>query len=160
MHHRNHKNSSSNHSNPQHMQPKPQFPSSPAPQRTGKSVLRRFTEKFKEQPATREEVQQLGLNAKREIYKTQIQKAKRARPSRFTFGGGFQSAPPSYRRSSSRAPPQTGSWLLGEPSRMGDSFFSGGDSGPSLDFITGGSQKTRGKKQNQGFGQGLNDLFT
>lgn len=158
MHHKNHKHSTSNHNNPQHI--KPEYPSKPAPQSGGKkSVLSRIRERFQEKPATAEEVRQLRLDAQREVYKTQKLSAKARRPSRFgSFGG---SSGPSYRRGSSRAAPQTGSWLLSENSRIGDNFLSGGGSGPSLDFITGANQKpSRGRKQESGFGQGLSDLFT
>lgn len=159
MHHKNHKNSSSNHSNPSHIQPKSQFPTSPAPQRTGKSVLSRFREKFQEKPATAEEIQQLRLNTVREELKTRKVLAKNKRPSRFSFGGGFQSAPPSYRKSSSRAPPSSGSWLLSENSGMGDSFFSNQGSGPSLDFITGANSNQKGRRGKQEK-SGLESMFT
>ena len=163
MHHKNHNNSTSNHGNPQHQKPNHttyQYGRNdmPNPQRPPKrSVLSRFKERFQEKPATAEEVKQLGLNAKREVYKTAIQKAKSARPSRFSgFGGGGGSGP-SYRRSSKYAQQDnglfgggnSGSWLMG-PSE-----------GPSLDFITGNDSKSRGrnKKQESGFGKGLTDLF-
>lgn len=150
MHHKNHKNSTTNHNNPQHQ--KSQFPTKPAPSSEKKNLLSRFREKFQEKPATKEEVMQLGLDAKREYYKTMKMKAKAARPSRFgSFGGGGGSSP-SYRRSSSRAP-QTGSFLMSESP---GSWLMGPSSGPSLDFITGGSSKpTRGKQQKSG----LEELF-
>ena len=90
---------------------------------------------------------QLGLNAKRETYKTQIKRAKEARGSGFSgFGGGGGG-----RRTSHRA--QNDSWMFGSSS--GGGFFDG--SSPSLDFITGGSSKpSRGRKQRSG----LEDLFT
>lgn len=137
------------------MQPKNPFPNKPAPYTERKSALTRFRERFQEKPATKEEVAQLGLDAKREVYKTMKQKAKAGRPSRFSFGGGFQPAPASYRRGSRRAPPETGSWLLG--SNNSPSFLDSG-SGPSLDFITGGGQQksSRGKPQRSG----LEDMFT
>lgn len=158
MHHKNHKNSTSNHNNPAHINNK--FPTSPAPSSERKSVLSRFRERFQEKPASKAEIDQLRLNTVREELKTRKQLAKSRRPSRFAgFGGGEPR--PSYRRGNSRAPPQTGSWLLGEPSKMGDNFFSGGGEGPSLDFITGANSKpARRGKQSSGFGQGLSDLFT
>lgn len=151
MHHKNHKNSTSNFSNPQHQ--KPDFPNKPAPSSEKKSALSRLRERFKEKPATKEEIQQLGLNAKREIYKTQIRNAKASRASRFSgFGGGGRT--PSYRRSSPRAT-QTGSWLLDSGGSGG--FLTSGE-GPSFDFITGGGQKPRGRGKPQR--SGLEDLFT
>src|SRR5689334_24488415 len=89
MHHKNHRYSTSNHSNPQHMKQNNNIPTGPSPggASTPKkaNVLSRIRERFKEKPATKEEVEQLGLNAKREIYKTQISRAKSSRPSRFSF---------------------------------------------------------------------------
>ena len=155
MHHKNHKNSTSNHNNPAHM--KNQYPTTPAPQSGPKrSVLSRLKERFQEKPATESEVKQLGLNAKREVYKTAIQKAKSARPSRFSgFGGG--SSGPSYRKSS-RLAPQENSFLFG-PSNSGGGFLSS-ESTPSLSFITGVEEKKgRGRKQESGLGKGLTDLF-
>ena len=154
MHHKNHKNSTSNFSNPQHHQPKPAFPNKPAPSSEKKSALSRLRERFQEKPATREEIQQLGLNAKREIYKTQIRNAKASRASRFSgFGGGGRQ--PSYRRSSPRAT-QTGSFLF-DSGNSGGGFLDMGN-GPSLDFITGGGQKPKGRGKPQR--TGLEDLFT
>lgn len=133
----------------------------PGPQRPQKrSVLNRIRERFQEKPATREEVQQLGLNAKRESYKTQIARAKASRGSRLDrlTGGG---SGPSYRRGSRNAPPPTGSWLLDSGNSRGGGFMDMGN-GPSLDFITGGGQKQgRGRRQeDNGFtGKGLSDLF-
>lgn len=158
MHHKNNRYSSSNHNNPQHQ--KPQYPTKPAPQSgPKKSVLNRIREKFQEKPATREEVQQLGLNAKREIYKTQIQKAKSSRPSKWdNIMGGGGGRQPSYRRGSSRAAPETGSWLLGS-NNSGGGFLSS-EKTPSLNFITGADDRpTRSRKQESGFGKGLTDLF-
>lgn len=129
----------------------------PNPQRPAKrSVLSRITERFKEKEVTPEELRSLKMKAQKETYKTQIQKAKSARPSRFGgFGGGEPR--PSYRRGSSRAPPESGSFLFG-PSSRGGGFMDMGE-GPSLDFITGANSKSRGRKQSSGFGQGLTDLF-
>lgn len=126
----------------------------PNPQKPkGTSFISKIKGKLQEKPATPEEVRQLGLNAKRETFKTQIQKAKAARPSKFgNFGGGFSSTP--SRRTSHRV--QQDSGLFGGG---GGSFLNFGE-GPSLSFLTGdtGKQK-RGKKQQSGFGQGISDLF-
>ena len=129
----------------------------PGPQRPPKrSVLSRIRGRFQEKPATAEEVKQLGLNAKREVYKTAIQKAKSARPSRFSgFGGGGNSGP-SYRKSSKFA--QQDSGLFGG-SNSG-SWLMDSSSGPSFGFITGQEpQRGRRNKQESGFGKGLSDLF-
>ena len=150
MHHKNHANSTANHNNPQHHKPS----STPPPQPPKKaSVLNRIRERFKEKPATADEVKQLRLNAQRETYKTQIQKAKTSRPSRFSgFGGGGQSRSPSYRRTSHYA--DNDSFLFGGGNR-GSGFLDMGN-GPSLDFITGNSSKSsRGKRQTSG----LEEMF-
>ena len=143
------KHSTENIKNPQHE--RNQYPSHPAPQSAPKrSVLSRIRGRFEEKPATAEEVKQLGLNAKREVYKTAIAKAKSARPSRFSgFGGGSQSSGRRSRQQESGlfGGGNSGSWLMG-PSE-----------GPSLSFITGQEPKGRGKKQDSGFGKGLTDLF-
>lgn len=156
MHHNNHKNSTSNHNNPHHQ--KPSYPSGPAPQSAPKrSVLSRLRERFKEKPATAEEVKQLGLNAKREVYKTAIHKAKSARPGRLDrlsggFGGGGQ-------HSSRRSSRQDNSGLFGGGSN--NSWLMGPSEGPSLDFITGNDSRkaVRNRRQDSGFGKGLEDLF-
>ena len=160
MHHRNHKNSTSNFNNPNHHQPqKPNHMTyqygrndMPNPQKPkGSSFISKIKGKFQEKPATPEEVRQLGLNAKRETFKTQIQKAKAARPSRFSnFGGGFSNTP--SRRTSHRV--QQDSGLFGG----GGSFLNFGE-GPSLSFLTGDTGKKSRKKQDSGFGQGISDLF-
>ena len=157
MHHKNHKHSSTNHNSPQHQ--KNQYPTTPAPQSPPKrSVISRFKERFQEKPATADEVKQLGLNAKREVYKTMIQKAKSSRPSRFDnlMGGGGRQ--PSRR---TRLTSQDNSFLFGSPSRSGGGGFMESDSGPSFSFITGVEpQRGRGKRQEQsGFGKGITDLF-
>lgn len=126
----------------------------PNPQKPkGPSFISKIKGKFQEKPATPEEVRQLGLNAKRETFKTQIQRAKSARPGRFdslTGGGGGSS-----RRTSHRA--QQDSGLFGG----GGNSFLNFEEGPSLSFLTGQQTKTpRGKKkQESGFGQGITDLF-
>lgn len=156
MHHKNHKNSTSNHSNPSHH--KPAYPSAPAPSSERKSVLSRIRERFQEKPASKAEIDQLRLNTVREELKTRKQLAKSKRPSRFGgFGGGERQ--PSYRRGSSRAPPESGSFLFSNPKSSGGFLDMG--SGPSLDFITGANSQSRGRgrKQDSGFGQGLSDLF-
>lgn len=148
MHHKNHKNSSSNHGNPQHQ--KPNYPSAPAPSSQKKSVLSRIRERFQEKPATKEEIAQLRLNTQREILKTQRQRAKAARPSR--FGGISGSSGPSYRRSSPRAPRDSGMFSSG-----GQGSFLDFGSGPSLSFLTGNNSqgRSRGKRQPSG----LEELF-
>ena len=136
------------------------YPTGPAPQKMGKSVLSRIRERFQEKPATKEEVAQLGLNAKRETYKTQIQRAKSARPSRLDgILGGGGSREPSYRRSS-RMAPQDNSFLFGGGQSQGGGFL-GPSEGPSLSFITGVEPQRRGsrKRQEPEFGRGLSDLF-
>jgi len=137
------------------------YPTGPAPQKMGKSVLSRIRERFQEKPATKEEVAQLGLNAKRETYKTQIQRAKSQRPSRLDsiLGGGGGQREPSYRRSS-RMAPQDNSFLFGGGQSQGNGFL-GSSEGPSLSFITGVEPQRKGsrRKQDSGFGQGLSDLF-
>lgn len=152
MHHRNHRHSSANHNNPAHH--KSDYPSSPALQSERKpSVISRIRERFREKPATAEEVKQLRLDAQREVYKTQKQKAKNARGSRFDRIGG--SSGPSYRRSSPRYQQQD-SGLFGGGG--GGSFMDFGE-GPSLSFLTGASSKQRGRQKQQSFGSGLTDFF-
>ena len=164
LHHKNNNNhSTANHDNPQHQKPghmhfqygKNDLPNPQRPQK--RSVLNRIRERFQEKPATPEEVRQLGLNAKRETYKTQIQKAKSSRPSRFDniMGGGGRQ--PSYRRGSKYAPQDSG--LFGGGSA--GSWLESGN-GPSFDFITGGGQQRgrRSSSNDNGFtGKGLSDLF-
>ena len=156
MRHNQNKHSTANHGNSQHQ--KNNYPTSPAPQSGPKrSVLSRLRERFQEKPATAEEVKQLGLNAKREVYKTAIHKAKAARPGRLDsiLGGGGGGGQSSGRRSSRSnqgsdlfGGSNSGSWLMG-PSQ-----------GPSLNFITGAEEKKgRGRKEESGLGKGLTDLF-
>lgn len=130
----------------------------PGPQRPQKhSVLSRIRGRFQEKPATEEEVKQLGLNAKRETFKTQIQRAKSARPSRLDRLTGGSSRQPSYRRTSHYARQDSG--LFGGGG--GSSWLDSSDSGPSLDFITGANSKPnrRGGGDNGFTGKGLSDLF-
>ena len=138
--------STSNHNDPQHQK----YPTQPAPQNEKRSVLTRIAQRFKEKPATQEEVKQLGLNAKREVYKTAIAKAKAGRPSRFS--GFISSTPPSgYRRSREQ---DSGSFLFGGSGK--ESSFLDFGSGPSLSFLTDGSEKkSRGKPQKSG----LEEMF-
>ena len=127
----------------------------PNPQRPQKtSVLSKLAGRFKEKPATREEVGQLRLNTQREILKTQMQKAKSSRPSRFDgLGGGSSSGRTGHRRQSEPG-------LFGGGGG-GDFLFGGGGQGPSLSFITGAEDrpKRRGSSQGSTFGSGLSDLF-
>ena len=131
------------------------IPSGPAPGGAStpkkSSVLSKIREKFKEKPATREEVEQLKLDAQRETYKTQKQLAKSKRPSRFAFleGGGSPS-------SRGRRSQETGSFLFGG----GGGKSNGGGlldfgSGPSLGMFGGGEKPRRGKQQKSG----LEELF-
>lgn len=164
MRHNQNKHSTANHGNSQHEKPNHmtyQYGGNdlPNPQRPPKrSVLSRFKERFQEKPATAEEVKQLGLNAKREIYKTAIHKAKSARPGRLDrisggFGGGGSSRGRSTRHS------ENDSIFLGSPNKGGG--FLDSSEGPTFDFITGGnsSQKRGSRKQESGLGKGLTDLF-
>lgn len=116
------------------------------------SVLTKIREKFKEKPATREEVEQLGLNAKREVYKTQIQRAKSSRPSKFDFLGGEES-----RSRGSRRNDNTGSFLFGGGGKSNGGSFLDSNWSPSLSMFGGSSEKPtrRGKPQRSG----LEDLF-
>lgn len=129
----------------------------PQPQKQkGPSYLSRFREKFREKPATAEEIRQLKLNTQREEYKTRLRRAKQARPSRFggLTGGGERQ--PSYRRSS-RYRQQSDSGLFGGGggSNFGGSFLDFG-SGPSLSFLTGEGQRPRRSKNQK---SGLEELF-
>lgn len=128
----------------------------PNPQRPPKpSFISKVREKFKEKEPTREEIQKLALQAKKETLKTQIARAKSARPSRFSGFGSGESRP-----SGRRSRQQENSFLFGSPNQ-GSSFLDMG-SGPSLDFITGNNsrQSGRGRKQDSGIGKGLSDMFT
>lgn len=154
MHHKNHKHSTENFKNPQH-QEKPKLPSQPAPSSERRSVLKRLTERFREKPATADEVKQLRLNTQREVLKTQMQRAKSSRPSRFNFGGGGSSGS-SYRRTTHRY--QQDSGLFGGGNSGGGGLLNFGE-GPSLNFLTGNQQKPRRGKQDSGFGEGLKELF-
>lgn len=143
MHHKKNNNihSTDNHDNPQHQ--KPNYPSRPAPQKYGKSVLTRIRERFKEKPVTPEELKELKMKAQKETYKTQIARAKNARPSRLDsiIGSGKSSG-----RRTSSDPLGGGSWLLGSSEE------------PSLSFITGvDNRKSRTKEPT--IGKGLTDLF-
>ena len=159
LHHKNqNKHSTANHGIPQHE--KQHFPSGPAPQTHRKtSVLSKIRERFQEKPATAEEVKQLGLNAKRETYKTAIYKAKSARPGRLDrITGGFGGGGGSRQSSSRRSRPQE-SGLFGDSN--GPSWLMGPSQGPSLNFITGQEDRPRrGRKEESGFGKGLTDMFT
>lgn len=137
--------STSNHNNAQHQK----YPTQPVPQKAKTSILAKIAGRFKEKPATPEEVRQLGLNAKRETYKTQIAKAKQARPSRLGMFGGSEPAP-RYRQTSKYN--QEESFLFGG-NKGGGGFLDMG-SGPSLDFITGG-----GGKKPKGYKSGLEEMF-
>lgn len=124
-----------------------------------KNVLARLRERFKEKPATPEEVRQLGLNAKRETFKTQIKRAKEARGSRFSgFGSGGSSRQSSYRRSSKYSN-DSQSWLF---SSGGAGNFLSEEKTPSLSFITGQDDSPRGRRKSESSGitgKGLSDLF-
>lgn len=114
--------------------------------------LGKLRERLREPPATKEEVEQLGLNAKRETYKTQIVKAKQARPSKLAnlvFGSPGQS-----QRSSSR--------MYRQPPREENSLlFSGNDSGfgKGLDDMIGAGSSPNSKKGKY-TKSGIEDMFT
>ncbi len=165
MHHKNHKHSTSNHNNPQHQ--KPDYPSEPNPggrygggyptkptPSTGRksNFLKTIAAKFKEKPATEDEIKQLKLNTVREELKTRKQIAKTKRPSRFSGFGGGESRQPSYRRSSSHN--DEGSFLFGGSNNKGGSFLDF-NSGPSLGMFGGGQEKKSRKNQRSG----LEEMF-
>ena len=180
MHHKNHHNSTQNFNNPQHHKNnnRPEYPSGPSPGgRYGggyptkpvpstsrkPSVLSKIRDKFKEKPATKEQVAQLKLDAEREVYKTRKAVAKKARPSRFDFFSGGGSSGGGGRRSSGGGRRVTrqdngGSFLFSGDSSMGNDFFSGGGEGPSLDMFKWDSGKKPKSKKNQR--DGISDLFT
>lgn len=156
MHHKNHKHSTSNHSNPAHYKTNNNIPTAPAPGGAStprkSNFLKTIAQKFKEKPATEDEVRQLGLNAKRETYKTQIQRAKSSRPSRFSGLGVSESRQPSYRKSSRHA--EDNSWLFNNQ-KSESSFLTKSDFGEGLSNMFGGGNQKRGKNQKSG----LEDLF-
>ena len=139
-----------------HHKSKSGYPTKPAPQTGGKrSVLSRMAERFKEKPITPEELTSLKMKAQKETYKTQIQNAKNRRGSRFSgFSGGGGGG--SGRRSSRQD--NSGSFLLGGGSSNGSFLTGEGQSGPSLDFITGNNSTPRGRGKPQR--SGLEDMFT
>lgn len=152
MHHKNHKFSTANHNNPSHIKPN-DLPTGPSPGGASTmkkpSFLSNLRDKFKEKPATAEEIGQLRLNTQREELKTRMKKAKMARPSRFGF---MESNQPSYRKQSSFRQQEDNS-LFGS-SKSGGGFL---DSSWSPSFsMFGGTPEKKGKK-NQG--SGLEDLF-
>ena len=149
MHHKNNRNSTANFNNPQHHQPE-KYPTGPVPQQRKQSALARFRERFREKPATAEEIRQLTLNTRREELKTRMKLAKNRRPSRFSGFGGGGERQPSYRRSSKYNRQEDSGFFGGG----GGSFMDFG-SGPSLSFLTGTSNKPRGKNQKSG----LEELF-
>ena len=152
MHHKNFKNSSANHNSPQHI--KNNYPTKPVPQTEKRSVLNRIRERFKEKPATPEEIQQLRLNTVREELKTRGQIAKSRRPSRFS---GFMSeSKPSGRGRTGVRHQQEPSFLFGGGNKgSGGEDFLGISKSPSLDFITGANS---GKKS-KNYKSGLEELF-
>lgn len=114
------------------------------PARGGASTKRpgireRLREKFREHPATKEEIMQLELDTRREQLKSQKYNYKHQRPSAFErIVGGSQRQP---RPSRGGAPRQ----------RLGGSML---DSRPSISFISKNTQPT-----SQGFGSGLHSLL-
>lgn len=158
MHHHHHHFKSNQHNN----QPKkPDYPSKPAPETMKKSsFLSKIRDRVREPPATKEEVEQLGLNAKRETFKTQIAKAKQARPSKL---GGLlygSSAPSGSRpRSYGKLPRQeeSSSWLFGN-NNSGSGFFDSGSSGKGLDEMIGMGGGSRKGKKNQR--SGFDEMFS
>lgn len=159
MRHNQNKHSTANHNNPQHQKPEHmtyQYGRNdmPYPQKPRKtSLLRKVQERFKEKEPTPQELQKLAMQARKETLKTQIAKAKSARPSRFSMFSE-QGSQPSYRKSSPRGQAQESSWLLG-PQKSTGSFLDMG-SGPSLSMFGGTPPpKGRGKQQRSG----IEDLF-
>ena len=166
MHHKNNRFSTANHNNPQHYKANNNIPSMPSPggasTQKRSSVLSKIRDKFKEKPATPQEVAQLKLDAQREVYKTQKVNAKRSRPSRFEniFGGG--GGQPSGRSSrGSRRTSSEPSFLFGGGGgeSMGGGMFGSSGEGPSLDMFKWKTEKPKRQKNNQEFGSGLKDLF-
>lgn len=163
MHHRNHHHSTANHNNPHHHQPThhatPPVPSGRGFEKRG--LLEKVRERFKEKPTTAEEVEQLGLKAKKETFKTQIYKAKRERPSgigSLVFGGRSEGTP--ARRSASRQPSQE-SYGLGwgfESSNSGLMGSKNAEFGSGLNDMLGmGSGNSGRKKKYQK--SGLEEMF-
>lgn len=153
-------NSTANGPSPHHMHYQYGRNDMPGPQRPPKrSVLSRFKEKFQEKEVTPEEVRKLGLKARAETYKTQIQRAKSSRPSRFDGIIGNSGGSRGRARQSEPA-----GWLFTDNSSQrqgsgGGGLFSDNGSEPSFSFITGVEPKGRGRKQESGFGKGITDLF-
>ena len=160
---KNHKNSSSNHNLPQHEKNNGRYPSGPAPGGASTpapqkaSYLSRLREKLKrpeEKPATKEEVQQLRLNAQREQARYSIKNYTK-KSKELKGGGGWKAV-----FSSTPTPRGRG----GTGSRD-NSFFSSnsqndmfGSGEGALDmFGAGKPQKVRGKQQDE-WG-GLRDMF-
>lgn len=157
MHHKNHRHSSENHNLPHHE--KSEYQSHPAPQSDRKhGFLGGIREKFREKPTTREEVEELGLRAKKETYKTQIANAKKARPSALgglLFGGPAPTRPYPRGRSSRPSGYQdtSGGWLMGS---SGGSGWSNAEFGSGLDNMLGAGSsgrqlRGRQKKVKSGF---------
>ena len=171
MHHfdKNHKHSTNNHNLPQHQKGNGGYPSHPAPGGANTSspqkpsYFSRIKEKFQkkpEAPATKEEIQQLKLNAQREQYrfmhKNYTQKTKQLKGG----GGGWQGlfAPDSAPRGRGRG--STGSrdlGFLGGGSSNNDMF--GGGEGALSAFGAGPQPKGRGRNKEPEFGSGLTDMF-
>lgn len=156
MHHKNNRFSTSNHNNPQHMKPD-DLPNKPSPggAYTPKksNFLKQIAGRFKEKPATEEEVKQLKLDAQREIFKTAKQKAKANRPSRFSFGN--ETRQPSYRKSSKYAQ-EDNSFLFGNSKSTGSGFLDSSWT-PGLSMFGGNPQQS--KKSNKNQKSGLEELF-
>lgn len=133
------------------------LPTGPAPQAKKSSFLGKLRDKIREPPATKEEVEQLGLNAKRETYKTQIARAKQSRPSRLDrlLSGGPAPRGRIGRVSYPRG--EDNSFLMGgNPS--GDSFLTSSSGGEGLMDMVGAGHSSfkKGKKQQR---SGLEELF-
>lgn len=113
--------------------------------------LGKLKERIREPPATKEEVEQLGWNAKRETYKTQIAKAKQGRPpsglAKLVFGSPQQ--PQRYGRMPRSTPREESSFLFGN---QNSGFGSGLD-----DMIGAGSSNTKKAKNVR---SGIEDMFT
>jgi hypothetical protein len=140
------------------MKPNNAIPKGPVPQTRKSNFLKTIAQKFKEKPATEEEIKQLKLNTVRDELKTRQRIAKQRRPSRFSGFGGGRFAGGGGQSSGRRSRPsndESGSFLFGGGTSKGSGFLDF-DSGLSLSMFGGGGQeKKRGKNQKSG----LEELF-
>lgn len=136
------------------------LPTGPAPQSAKRSgFFGRLRERIREPDATKEGIEQLELNTKREEYKTRMHIAKAKRPSKFgNLVFGSQSPPQrSYGRSSRQAPRENDSWLFSNDSHS--SGFGSESFGSGLNDMLGmgSSQNNSRKKKYQK--SGLEEMF-